>query len=113
MSKKTRNRNLKKLKQKHDNKISEAQEIEEKIINVVFEKYINEDERIQLLIDAETFHYSKTKISNVQKAFENFNTDTIEYNIASDIIDMETHIQEYKKEGFFSKIANVVIPEDE
>lgn len=113
MSEKTTNKNLRKLKQKHDNKISEAQEIEERIVNVVFEKYIDEGERIRLLNDAETFHYSKTKISNVQKAFENFNTDTIEYNVASDIIDIETHIQEHKKEGFFSKIANVVIPEDE
>lgn len=49
----------------------------------------------------------------VQKAFDNFNTDTIGYNIAVDIIDMETHIQQHKKEGFFSKIANVVMPEDE
>ena len=59
------------------------------------------------------FFENLPKRSNVQKVFENFNTDTIEYNVAVDIIDMETHIQQHKKEGLFSRIANVVMPEDD
>lgn len=113
MSKRTKNGRLKSLKNKHDKKVSEIEKIEKDIINQVFDNYINKEVQEQLIKDAKTFHYSETKISNVQKVFDNFNTDTIEYNIAVDIVDMETHIQQHKKEGFFSKIANVVIPEDE
>lgn len=112
MSKRTKNGKLKNLKNKHDKKISEIEKIENDIINQVFDNYMDSKDQEQLIRDAKTFHYSESKISNVQKAFDNFNTDTIGYNIAVDIIDMETHIQQHKKEGFFSKIANVVMPED-
>lgn len=112
MSKRTNKGNLKNLKDKHDKKVSEIEDLEKEIVNQVFDNYINEEDQKQLIEDAKTFHYSETKISSIQKVFDNFNTDTIEYNIAVDIIDMQEHIQQYKKEGFFSKIANVVMPED-
>lgn len=113
MSKRTNNGKLKSLKDKHDKKVSEIAELEKNIVNQVFDNYIDPEVQEELLRDAKTFHYSETKISNVQKVFENFNTDTIEYNVAVDIIDMETHIQQHKKEGLFSRIANVVMPEDD
>ncbi len=113
MVKKNTNKKIKKLKQTHDNKISEAQEIEKKIINEVFDKYLDEDVQMQLINDAKTFHYSETKILNVQEIFKNFTTDNFQYNTASDIIEMETHIEEHKKEGFFSKIANIAISKEE
>lgn len=102
------------MKLKHDSKVLEVQEIENRITNQVFDSYLDENDRKKLLEDARTFHYSETKISIVQHLFNNFNTDTVKYNDAVDIIDMETHIEQHRKnEGFFSKIANVVIPEDE
>lgn len=113
MVKKNTNKKIKKLKQTHDNKISEAQEIEKKIINEVFDKYLDEDVQMQLINDAKTFHYSETKILNVQEIFKNFTTNNFQYNTASDIIEMETHIEEHKKEGFFSKIANIAISKEE
>lgn len=80
MSKRTKNGRLKSLKNKHDKKVSEIEKIEKDIINQVFDNYINKEAQEQLIKDAKTFHYSETKISNVQKVFDNFNTDTIEYN---------------------------------
>lgn len=94
-------------------KFQKLQNLKKNIVNQVFDNYMDPEAQKELLSDAKTFHYSETKISNVQKVFENFNTDTIEYNVAVDIIDMETHIQQHKKEGLFSRIANVVMPEDD
>lgn len=94
-------------------KFQKLKNLKRNIVNQVFDNYIDPEVQKELLSDAKTFHYSETKISNVQKVFENFNTDTIEYNVAVDIIDMETHIQQHKKEGLFSRIANVVMPEDD
>lgn len=66
MVKKNTNKKIKKLKQTHDNKISEAQEIEKKIINEVFDKYLDEDVQMQLINDAKTFHYSETFINFIK-----------------------------------------------
>lgn len=113
MSNKLNHDKLRKLKEKHDNKIVEVEKMETQIVNAVFKDYIDKDERQKLLQEAKTFCYSEAKISKVEEVFNNFNTDTLKYNVAVDILEMQTHIQENKKEGFFSKIANVVIPKDD
>lgn len=98
----------KKLKEKHDSKVTEVQRLEKDIVNLVFKNYINPEDREKLLREARTFCFSEVKIADVQQVFDNYNTDTMVYNAAVDIMEMEDFIQETKKEGFFSRIANVI-----
>lgn len=98
----------KKLKEKHDSKVIEVQKIETEIVNLVFRDYINPEDREKLLEEAKTFCFSEAKIAEVQRVFDNYNTDTMVYNIAVSIMEMKSFIQENKKESFFSRIANVV-----
>lgn len=61
MSKRTNNGKLKSLKDKHDKKVSEIEELEKNIVNQVFDNYIDPEVQKELLSDAKTFHYSETK----------------------------------------------------
>lgn len=98
-----------KLKEEHDKHTRIAGDLETTIINSVFKEYINKEERDNLIKQAKTYSFSEQKLKNIEDAFNNFNEDTINYNIASDIIDARKHIKEHSKESFFSTISNIVI----
>jgi hypothetical protein len=100
------------LKEEHDNALNIAANKEQEIINTVIDKYIDEEERQQLVSDAKRFGYSSKTLSRIESVFSNFNQDTLTYNVAEDIIDARNHVRDHKKESFLSKISNV-IPEDE
>ncbi len=113
-------KNLKKLREFHDNEIrrgnehlDKAKELENKIVNEVFSTYLDEEERNRLINQAKAFSFSKEKLTRIEEVFNEYNEDNIDYNIAIDIIDAQTHIKEHKKEGFLSTISKLVINEDD
>lgn len=75
----------------------------------MFDDYIDKEKRDNLLKSAQTLNYSNKKVSQLQKVFDNYNQDIFTYNIALDIIDMQSHVKEHQKEGFLSKIANIIM----
>lgn len=104
---------ISKLKKQHDEYARKTGELEIEIINSVFKIYMDEGKRSELLEKARTFNFSQKKTDDIERAFTNYNEDNITYNIASDIIDAQNHIQEYDRESLFSQIANIVIPKDD
>lgn len=98
---------------KHAKKITEIQNLEQAITNEVFRDYIDEGARAKLLKDANTYCYSKKQITDIANVFQNYDTNSINYETASRIIEMEKHIQNTKNEGIFSKIGNFINPKDE
>ena len=100
------------LRNKHDKATDTVILTENEIIHVVFVEYLDEEARQELLDDAKAFCYSREKICNIESAFNDYNKDSITFNVALDVIDAKKHIKEHKRESFFSKIANI-IPDDE
>lgn len=99
----------KKKVQEHDQNVIKIKKLEEEITNNVFDDYIDKEKRDNLLKSAQTLNYSNKKVSQLQKVFDNYNQDIFTYNIALDIIDMQSHVKEHQKEGFLSKIANIIM----
>lgn len=104
---------LNKLKEQHDEHARITGELEIEIINSVFKEYMDEDQRAELVQNAKTFSFSKEKLTRIESAFTDYNKDSITYNVATDIIEARNHIKEHGQESFFSKIANLVISEDD
>lgn len=101
------------LRKKHDNKLKSASNLETKIINSVFDEYMDEDERQRLVSEARTCCYSEDKLKNIEESFNSFTIDKVTYNVANEIIDAQNHVKQHKKESFLSMIANVVPIDDE
>ena len=98
---------LNKLRKKHDKKMNSVLDLEKKIVNSVFDDYLNKEDREALIADARKSCYSEDKIAKIELSFEHFSID-ITYNDASEIIEAQNHISQHNKEGFLSKIANVI-----
>lgn len=115
MSKKHRSKDsLVKLRESRNKHIRIINDIENKIVNDVLVQYESKNERDQLIQDARTFQYSEEKTKKIESVFQNDDMNKVmNYNNASDIIDARQFIQERKNESFFSKIANVIIINDE
>ena len=99
----------KKKVQEHDQNVIKIKKLEEEITNNVFDDYIDKEKRDNLLKSAQTLNYSNKKVSQLQKVFDNYNQDIFTYNIALDIIDMQSHVKEHQKEGCLSKIAKIIM----
>lgn len=111
---------LEKLKENYDEKIriahenlTSAQKIRAQIVNEVFSEYLDEEERKKLIKQAKAFSFSKEKLKRIEDAFDDFNEDNINYNIASDIIEARVHIKEHKNESFLTKLSGFIIDEDD
>lgn len=105
---------LVKMRENRNKHVRITKGIENKIVNSVLVQYESKNERDQLIQDARTFQYSEEKIKKIESVFQNDDMNNVmNYNDASDIIDARQFILEHKNESFFSKIANVIIINDE
>ncbi len=86
--------------------------IESEMVNEVIKMFQDENERNLFISEAQKYCFSDDKIATMRSVFDNFNQDNITYNFIEDVIDADRHIQEHKRESFFSLISNV-IPEEE
>lgn len=81
---------------------------EQKIIANTFQIYADKESQTQLVKNLESTFYSKIKTENIKKYFENFDSETVNINVARELIEAEQHVQEYRTDdGPFSKIANI------
>lgn len=111
---------IEKLKLEHDKEIiiagkhlEKAEDLEDDIVNSVFKEYNSKEERDELIKRAKAFNFSKEKLEHIERVFEDYNQDNVNYNVALDIIEARKHIKEHSKESFFSTISNIVINEDD
>lgn len=101
-----------KLRKKHDKALNVVVKTEKEIVNSVFDDYIPENNRKELIEKAKKCCYSEDKTQLLENVFQKYNIDVVTYNIANEIMDAEDHIKQHKRESFLSRISNV-IPIDE
>ena len=110
----SKDKDLQKQFKKCDKQRTKANALEKDLINNVKDFYMDKEARDNLIREARAFNYSESTVVRIEEKFKDFSKKTVmEYNDVTEIMDMKQHIKEKKTESLFSRIANIVIQNDD